>query len=43
MGSNNYVEVITDPIESREVVADFKRLCASARTTEPRLTSTPAE
>lgn len=32
MGSHNYAEVITDPIESREVVADFKRLCASTRT-----------
>jgi hypothetical protein len=28
MASNNYAEVITDPIEARQVVADFKRLAA---------------
>jgi hypothetical protein len=32
MASNNYAEVITDPIEAREVVADFKRLAAQGST-----------
>ena len=32
MGSNNYREVITDPIEARQILADFERLAAEGRT-----------
>ena len=32
MGSNNYAEVITDPIESRRILADLERRAALGKT-----------